>query len=74
LRRCGGLLWTSGLPAARGEKNSEDKILLSQNFKKLKTSQQHCNQTYITNPLQQLDWILHARAFSIRGKRDEKEG
>jgi hypothetical protein len=33
----------------RGEKNFEDKILLSQNFKKLKTSQQHCNQTYITN-------------------------
>jgi len=50
-------VWGCGL---RREKNVEYKILLSQNFKKLKTSQQNYNQTYITKPSQQLGWILHA--------------
>jgi hypothetical protein len=75
LRRKGkALLWTSGLPTARGEKKSEDKILMIQSFKKPKMLQQHCNKTYITTRSQKFNLIIHAQAFSIRGKRDGEEG
>ena len=61
-----------------GEEKLKIKITLELKLQTLKfvqttQSQQHNDQTYITMKLQQLDWILHARAIQCKRGKDHKE-
>jgi hypothetical protein len=61
-----------------GEEKIRLKITLKLKLQTLKyvqttQSQQHNDQTYITMQLQQLDWILHARAIQCKRGKYHKE-